>query len=314
MMEQVADNMKWKRFIFVASTVIILGLTAVYVYKNIDSFKRIMDISATQVCIFLVLQIVTVVINAFMLLVVLHVYGVRVSFQDGLAYSALNTFLNYISIKGGVVAKGYFLKKIHSFSYTDFAVSMGAMILMHFMVAGLTGTGILILIYIMQGNANINLFFAFGVITAVVFSFIKLSAVHNKFGRSENYFLKKLYEIWNSWKSLSKNRTVVYGLSFLIFLNFVVYAFRLKYGFHIFYEDVPFLSCMLISILGVLSTFMALTPASLGIREFAVGAGYRLIDGDMLQAVVVTSLDRAVSVILVFSLGAISCVYFLKRN
>ncbi|MBO05780.1 MAG: hypothetical protein CMI58_01850 [Parcubacteria group bacterium] len=306
--------MKWKNLFLIAATIIILGLTAVYVYKNIDSFKRIMDISANQVCVFIVLQFITVAINAVMLLAVLHAYGVRVSFQDGLAYSALNTFLNYISIKGGVVAKGYFLKKIHRFSYTDFAVSMGAMILMHFMVAGITGAGILILIYIMRGNANINLFLVFGVITAVVFSFIKLSAFHNRVGRSENYFLKKLYEIWNSWKILSKNRTVVYGLSFLIFLNFVVYAFRLKYGFHIFYEDVSFLSCMLISILGVLSTFVALTPASLGIREFAVGAGYRLIEGDMLQAVVVTGLDRAVSMILVFSLGAISCVYFLKRN
>ena len=306
--------MKWKNLFLIAATIIILGLTAVYVYKNIDSFKRIMDISANQVCVFIVLQFITVAINAVMLLAVLHAYGVRVSFQDGLAYSALNTFLNYISIKGGVVAKGYFLKKIHRFSYTDFAVSMGAMILMHFMVAGITGAGILILIYIMRGNANINLFLVFGVITAVVFSFIKLSALHNRVGRSENYFLKKLYEIWNSWKILSKNRTVVYGLSFLIFLNFVVYAFRLKYGFHIFYEDVSFLNCMFISILGVLSTFVALTPASLGIREFAVGAGYRLIEGDMLQAVVVTGLDRAVSMILVFSLGAISCVYFLKRN
>ncbi len=306
--------MKWKNLFLVAATIIIFGLAAVYVYKNIDSFKRIMEISVNQVCVFLTLQFMSVTINAFMLLLVLHVYGVRASFQDGLAYSALNTFLNYISIKGGMVAKGYFLKKIHRFSYTDFAVSMGAMVLMHFMMAGLTGTGVLIFIYLMQGNANINLFLIFGVITAVIFSFIMLSAFHNRVGKSENYFLKKLYEIWNSWKILSKKRTAVYGLSLLIFLNFVVYAFRLKYGFHIFYEEVPFLSCMLISILGVLSTFVALTPASLGIREAAVGAGYRLIEGDMLQAVVVTSLDRAVSVILVFSLGAISCVYFLKRN
>ena len=103
--------MKWKNLFLIAATIIILGLTAVYVYKNIDSFKRIMDISANQVCVFIVLQFITVAINAFMLLAVLHAYGVRVSFQDGLAYSALNTFLNYISIKGGVVAKGYFLKK-----------------------------------------------------------------------------------------------------------------------------------------------------------------------------------------------------------
>lgn len=306
--------MKWKNFFLIASTVIILGLTAVYVHKNIDSFKRIIDISANQVCVFLILQLVSVVINAFMLLVLLHVYGVRVSFQDGLAYSALNSFLNYISIKGGVVAKGYFLKKIHKISYTDFAVSIGAMVLMHFMVGGLIGTGILILIYVIQGSANINLFLTFSIITAIVICFIKLPAVHNKVGRSGNYFLKKLYELWNSWKFLSKNRKVMCVLSFLILLNFTVYAFRLKYGFHIFYKDVPFLSCMLISILGVLSTFAALTPASLGIREFVVGASYSLINGDMLQAVVVTSLDRAVSMIQVFSLGIISCIYFLKRS
>ena len=311
---QVAGNMKWKSFFLVAVTVIILGLTAVYVYKNIDAFKRIIDISADQVCVFLILQLISVTLNTFMLLVLLPVYGVRVSFSDGLAYSTLNTFLNYISIKGGIVAKGYFMKKIHKFSYTDFAVSMGAMVLMHFMVGGLVGIGVLILIYIIQGNTNIYLFLAFSVVTAIVICFIKLPVVQDKFGGNGNYFLKKLYELWNSWKLFSKNRNVMCVLSFLVFMNFVVYAFRLKYGFHVIYNDVPFLSCLLISIMGVLSTFAALTPASLGIREFVVGTGYSLIDGDMLQAVVVTSLDRAVSMIQVFGFGIISCVYLLKRS
>lgn len=307
--------MRLIKLIFVVSTIAILILAAKYISSNLDSFKKITEVTFSQACVFAILQLATFIVNALALSASLDVFGIKLSFRSAWQLTNINTLLNYLFMKGGMVAKGYFLKKLHKLSYTDYTVSSGLVMLLNFVVAGILGIFLLIFSFFKTGILNFYLFLFFSLLIVSFYALVKLSpkikeAIKNK----RPVPIKKLYIFFNSWVILSGNRRAVLKLSFLMFLNFFAYALRLKYGFHILYNDVPLTSCLVISILGVLAAFLAITPAALGIREFAVGAGYSLMHGNMVEAVVVTAVDRAISFILIFFFGAIACYSLIKKS
>ena len=217
-------------------------------------------------------------------------------------------------MKGGIFARGYFLKKIHKLSYTDYIVSIGAATLINLAVAGIFGILLLIFIFLRSRVFNIYLFLFFSAITIVFFILAKLPKPKKTTEKKNNLLIKKLYDFLSSWNVLSGNKKAIYELSILMLLNFIIYALRIEYGFHILFKDVPLANCLIISILGVLTNIFAVTPAALGIKEFVVGTTYRLMNGNMVDAIVVATVDRAISMILVFILGLISCYVLLKKH
>ena len=290
-----------------------LGVIALYIIKNESSFRKILTVSFSNVSVFIVLQLALQIINSVVLLIYFKSFSKKISFFDSFGLNIITTFFNNIFVKGGPLVKGYFLKKIHGLSYSNFIFTVASFMLVELMAAGFLGIAIVWYVWLTRAYFNIGVFVFFAGVIAL--SMFIAGFPFSKFFKNEhNWVQRKLLHLSFSWQEINRNKPVMAQLLVLSFLSFFIFALRLQYGFTILGYSIDFVDCLLISIVGILSNFFAITPAGLGIREFMVGGAYKLMKGDMVHAVVVCVLDRVISVIAVFILGVIFIFYFLHKS
>ena len=79
------------------------------------------------------------------------------------------------------------------------------------------------------------------------------------------------------------------------------------------FEPVSFWFAITVSSAGFLSSFVSLTPASLGIREAVISYTATLMGNDFTASLAVASLNRAVALIWVFALGVFFSAWYAKK-
>ena len=305
--------MKNKSIFFLISTLIAVIAMGLYITKNAHSFKEIFQVSILNIIIFTLLQIALLAVNASVLLIYMDVFKNKISFFDSFGLSSVNAFFNNILAKGGAFVRGYYLKKAHSLLFTDFILTLASFTLIEFMVSGFIGIILLLVIYFEKGCLNPYLFLFFILILSACCIIIKFP-FHKILKRKNIWVIRKLSDVAISWQRIASDMKIMSKLFILAILNFVIFALRLQYAFRILYKSASFTDCLLISTTGTLGNLLAITPGALGIREFLIGTTYKLINGTMIHAVVVTVLDRAISTIVVFILGGFFILYFMRKT
>ena len=184
---------------------------------------------------------------------------------------------------------------------------------MQIAVACLLGIFSVITIYILHGHLYINLLMVFLILSVLCCLILALPS--HRFINDRTHILGgRFTRFINAWNMVIKNRAFVTKLIFLVLSGYIIVALRLKYAFHVTYGDVGFISCLIFSIFTVLANLLAITPSALGIREFLIGASYKLMDGSPVEAVVATTLDRVAAVASVFILSAVFLAFFFSEQ
>lgn len=302
-----------KDTVFLIISLIAVAAVALYIVKNAAAFKKIIIINPWDAVPFVLLQIALLATNAFALSSYLEIFKSKISFLDSFGLNVLNTFFNNIFIKGGPLIKGYYLKRMHKLSFTDFILIIASFTLIEVMVGGFLGIYALLVIYLKKGFLNYFLLLFFVLILLVCYAVIR-APLHRIFKKKEIWLIKKLFDVAISWQKIAADRAIMIKLFILAFLNFFIFALRMQYGFKVLYRSVAFIDCLLISAVATIGSILGITPGALGVREFLTGATYKLINGNMLEAVVVTVLDRAVSTIAIFILGGCFILYFINKT
>ena len=70
---------------------------------------------------------------------------VRARWGDWFALVTVNSFSNYLPLSAGLVAKAFYLKRVHSMPYTEFAVGQGALLLLVIATNGMVGLATVLL-------------------------------------------------------------------------------------------------------------------------------------------------------------------------
>jgi len=292
-------------------TLFVILVAILYISKNADAFRRIFTLSWHSVAYFFILQMAMTITNALVLIIYMGILKNKISFVDASGLTVINTFFNNVAIKGGTLVRGYFLKKIHNFSYTNFLLTLSTFALIELISAGFIGISCLIIIYFTRGYFNPYLFLLF---IAFFIGGITATAIPlNKIFKSNSWLGKKLIELTEAWDKIKRNKSKITRLFLLSLSQYIIFALRFKYGFQVLYGHSSFIDSLLISTIGILSFLLSITPGGIGIREFLTGATYKLINGNMVEAVVITALDRLISTVAFFVLGMAFIFYFLKK-
>lgn len=303
---------KGKGLFFLLITALAVSLLVMYVSKNAGSFKKILQVSLFDVCIFIILQTATLLINALIQSAYTDIFKVKVSLFDSFGINAVTTFFNNIFVKSGSVVRGYILKKAHNFPISGYVFFLATFTVVELFTAGVIGLLGMATIGLRRGYFNGYLFLFFMLLCLVSIAAIKFP-YHRFLRKRRNRIMQALSELSDFWLEISVNRPFMLKLFLLALASFAVFAVRLQYGFYILYGKADFLDCLLISIFGVIANILSFTPSALGIRELFVATSYGLINGDTLQAVVVTLLDRVVAAVYVLALGGFFLIYFLRK-
>lgn len=223
--------------------------------------------------------------------------GVTAPWRDWLAVVTVNSFSNYLPLSAGLVAKAFYLKRVHSLPYAEFAVGQMALLLLVVATNGAVGLATVLLF----GSTGIGwVAIGFAVMCAAgALAFLPPDATR---------FLTRLLGTeripWDA-AAVAAIRRAAPRVMPLQLLVLMATAASLQMGFALGEAEVGFAPCILFSAATVITRLVAITPGALGVREFLVG-GLAVLTGFELQdAVIASTLMRVAEMSVIFVLGGV---------
>ncbi len=228
-------------------------------------------------------------------------FGVRLSRQEWFGLSVVNTFWNYLPFQGGLIAKGVYLKKQHKFPYTDYLSIASASYIITFIILGLMGCIGIIILYVSDGLFSISILSGYALLV-----FLSLGALlYIKRQQSVRWFPQFSKRVYDGIRIIFNQRSLVYKLVIADVFIVILYALRLYIASNALGYDIPVLFYFLVSPVALLAIFTSITPGGLVIREMFIGFFAAMLSVDVANSVVVTVLDRGISLLWIFLLGII---------
>lgn len=300
-------------------TICVLGICTYYLINNRQDFVVLKSLKYYEVLILVAFNAVLISINGLFSWYLYRQFGLSLGKIESVILSISTSFGNtFLPLRAGMGLQAVYLKKQHNFRYSYFVSTIAGVYVINFFVLGLIGIISMLIIYYTKNVFSIPVFLAFfalsaGMIFAVKSSKVVLSIIPFRGLKS------KLEIVLEGWKVLSKSprKVLVMGIitainclimSTMIFLQFRFLGIVNTAGDPIMIWDSIFLSSFL-----VLSIFLNITPASLGIKEILLAYAATVVSINPQDAIVASVLDRIMSISILLILGPLS-VYYLRRR
>jgi uncharacterized membrane protein YbhN (UPF0104 family) len=220
--------------------------------------------------------------------------GIRASAPDWFRLVTVSSFTNYLPLSAGLVAKAFFLKRVHALPYGAFAVGQVALLLMILATNGALGLATLALAFPEQLTGILGAGFA--AMTAagglLLLPGLKLPGPLRRRIPWDDDLLPELRRAWLPVCLLQVGVLLATAVS-------------LRVCFAMGTADVPLSACTIFSAAAMLTRLVAVTPGAIGIREFLVGGLAVLTGFELRDAVIAATTARTVEVAVVFTLGSL---------
>jgi|TARA_Y100000310_G_scaffold13181_1_gene13499 uncharacterized protein (TIRG00374 family) len=297
----------WSWIIFILIAVIAFF----FIRENIHEFSQVPEFSFVYIIPLVILVLLNLFANGLRIKLYSEYYNINLKPIEWFGLVSISIMGNHLTpFRAGHGARAIYLKKKYKLPYTSFLTTMASSYVIKFLVYG--GLGIILSLLILK---YYNIFNKFIFLLLVVLFIISLVAIFTPpiFKKNKNKFLNRFIRLLNEWKVMSKNHNFLYKIISIDVIVWILRSFRLFFAFKAFSFDVPFLFILLIAVLSVLSVFLSLTPAGIGVLETVVALSAEAIGIGFVGGVYAGVLDRVVSVIIIFIFGPIFS-YKLMRN
>ncbi len=301
-----------KKIISYAVVAVLVVLASYYIFKNIEVFKQLKLVAPELFIVMIGVFVLEYVLIGVMTIELLRPFGVRMRLWEAFGISVMTGFYNLITpFRGGMIARGAYLKKKHNFPYTDFLATLGASFVLIFLVSGLMGLFASWMIWQSTGVLNWIMIAIFGIITV---GFLGVIIVAPKLPETKWSFANKVVRVVNGWHLIRGNLRVVLVILVLSVVQLLILAALLKLQFLVFGIEVSYAACLLLVSVGILGLIISITPAGLGISEAILVFSAATIGISPAQSLSVALLGRAVSVVVLFVLGPLFSYYLVKKK
>ncbi|MHA1696287.1 MAG: lysylphosphatidylglycerol synthase transmembrane domain-containing protein [Candidatus Helarchaeota archaeon] len=304
-------NNKIKKNIKLFFLFLILLLSYFYIKNHLDEFKKILDLNFYQFIILSSLTFIGFLLNGYIFNTLLELFNVNLKIKEWFSLSILNNYSNYFLTKGGQVLRSIYLKKKHQFPYKNYILIFIFNNLLIIFSISLVVIFTSFFKFLHQLNFNFNLIIFFTLLSIITIIPFFLSKRILKFFSPK---FKHWAETITRWIIIRHNKKIAIKIIFLTTLLIFWGSFRIFLIYKMLFTPILFSSALIIVSISLLSPFISITPAALGIREFVMSYAAKLAGEDFAIATAVATTDRVVSMIWVFILGSIISVCFYKKN
>jgi uncharacterized protein (TIRG00374 family) len=289
---------------------IILIFSIIFIRNNINEFSKIPTISFVYIVPLIILTISTLFINGLRIKLFGDYYGINLSINEWFGLSSITTMGNHMTpFRGGAAARAFYMKKIHNFSYTSFLTTIAASYVLRFFIYGLLGVILSLIIYQFYNFFNNILFLSLVLLT---FSSLLTIIIFPIFRQTRNKFLNRIIKILEEWNVMRKNYDFLFKILLLDLGLWLIRSLKLFFVFKAFSFDIPFVFILLISVLSIISVFLSLTPAGLGVVEAVVAFSAEVVGVGFVGGLYASILDRIITVIVIFIIGPIFSYRLMK--
>jgi uncharacterized protein (TIRG00374 family) len=237
----------------------------------------------------------------------LLVSGVRVGALEVFGLTVCNSMFNYLPARGGAAFQAVYLKQRHGFPFVRFLLLAAVVVPLYAGVSAVFAGLLLVVLGVTTGAWHPAL-------TAALFGGALLApaglAAAHLVGRVR--LPERLARVQRWIAHVEEGAAAFRGrpgalveLALLYLLSLLVFALRSWIIFRAIGHPAPYLALCVVQSVVELSTFVALTPGNLGVREAlsVLSAGLIGIPAEPMLAAAL--LDRAVNMALIFPLGAV---------
>ena len=294
-----------RKYLGLLLTLIFIIFLVFYIKENIQTFAKIKNISLPILALVFIANIAYIYLNGIFLKIVLEPFKIKL--EEPFLLSAGSSFINLIApFRAGAGARAIYLKKKYELSYSNFTSSLFGNYVISFLLSSITALIIFGILYFQSGIFN-------GIITLIflgIFSFCILVLLNIKFETKRFQIINNIIEGWKKIKTHPKTilkliLNNIFGIivgvatTYLIFesLNIQINIFQVIY----------------FSVMGVLATFINITPGSLGITEGIFAISSQVLGFDPAIGVLVALTIRAINSSILIIIGPIAN-YLLYKN
>jgi uncharacterized membrane protein YbhN (UPF0104 family) len=218
--------------------------------------------------------------------------GVAASLFDWFRLTCVVSFSNYLPLSAGLLAKAFFLKRVHAVPYRRFAVGQMSLLLMVFGTNGAVGLAALALAMPSQLVGVVGLGFALMLASAGLL-FLPPRARSWPGLHRLPWEPHALLGARRSWPGVALCQTGILLLG----------AATLYLCFGLGTSHVSFATCLLFTAAAVLTRLATFTPGAIGVREFFIGALALLTGFEARDAIIASTLARVAEIAVVVVLG-----------
>lgn len=213
----------------------------------------------------------------------------KINLWEGCKLATINTIGNYLPLSGGLIAKGFILKKKYNISYTHYtAISVYTFITL-IAVSGFLG---LYSTLIIQPISYV-LLLGFGVMALLgTFIFVPVPKVP---------FMTNYCSTESLHEARIFFRSVVLWIIIIYAVLLIMATFRLSYSFSILGQKLTFVNVLLLISGSALTRLITITPGAVGVREAIVATLAHLIGMEYQLAIIAVGIDRLAEIIVVFA-------------
>ena len=303
-------NKNLKTGIKIFFTLLLLIVSAWYIGKNQEEFSRIFKLTSIQFFILTGFVLLEISINGWMCNNVVKFFGVDMKLTEWFSLAVLNRYSNYLFLKGGPIARGFYLKKRYGLKYKFFFIVVIFLTLIQILCSSIILASSVIFSH--------NEFYMFS--RYVLSCFVLMAGIPflclfapGRLLMAACFKHERAQKFVEIWIALRKRPSVICPSIVLSLVVVLLYSLRIYFIYSILYGNVDFSSSAILASVGQLSFYVSLTPASLGIKEALMACVGNVMGDNFLYVATVAALDRAVIMIWVFSVGFILSFWFSRQ-
>lgn len=237
-------------------------------------------------------------------------FEIDLKFVEWFGLSVITTMGNYLTpFSGGLVARAVYLKHQHSFAYARFATLIASNYLVVFWVVGIVGFSTLVIFFPLE-----EVYLSLALIFLGISFFISMLALLPNIHLPENYrLLKILNTSLEGWNVVKNDRRLLAQLVLYTIANILLNGLSFWIAYIALGVQISFYSALLISLIGVFSILLNITPGNLGIQELVVSVSSNLLGAGSGEGLLVALIIRISTMLVVFILGPIFSAILTKN-
>jgi len=284
----------WRRWLVAGLTVAALIVLVVFLVRNHGYIADNWALSPDAFLAIAALTLVTLVLRGFANRILFSRLGIIASSGDWFQLITVSSFTNYLPLSAGMVAKAFFLNRVHLLPYGTFALGQLALLLVIISTNGAVGLATLGLAFPdrLAGVVGTGFVVMIGAGALMFPPQALLRRIPERFQAAAEDGAPRLRSAW-------------LAVALLQFGILMASSAGLAIAFDMGASDVGFAACVVFTAASMLTRLISITPGAIGIREFLIGGLAYMTGFELRDAVIASTATRTVEVAVVFALGGL---------
>lgn len=292
-------------------TVVILLLMSYYLYKNRGIFSSLKNLDLQYVIYIFLIQFLSVFLIALTNKKVIQILKQVIPLKEAFLLQYANSFLNKIVSEGGALFRGVFLKEVYKLPYTKYISTIAGLYVINFLTTAVIGLISLGYMYYTSSRISYLVLIFF---VAIIVAMILLILVNPRFkNKKENRIFRWINSILDGWREIKRDKKNLFIFSFLAMAGLFLVSIQSIFVYRGLGYKLGLFESLYMSSLGMITTFVNITPDSIGIREGVYMFTSEIIGLDSDIILLGSLIIRAIGLINTFLIGGISYLKLAPR-